>query len=47
MKSLPLKLAIGLIVIFGLLFLGMLMYEPVLFKWYGWKLCSDDIIIKP
>ena len=36
-----LKLAIGLIVIFGLLFLGMLMYEPMWWKVQEWRLCSE------
>jgi hypothetical protein len=41
--GLHLKLAIGIVVVFGLLLLGFLVYEPVWFKVQEWRLLSDDL----
>jgi hypothetical protein len=35
-NNLPLKLAIGILLVFGLLFLGMALYNPLLFRYYTW-----------
>jgi HEAT repeat protein len=42
MKYLPLKLAIGIIVVFGALLVGMALYMPLWFRYYGWRLESPD-----
>jgi HEAT repeat protein len=40
--NLPLKLAIGIVVVFGLLFIGMALYLPVWYKVQKWRLKSDN-----
>ncbi len=42
MKLFNLKLGIGIIVVFGLLIAGFALYEPVFFKYYEWRLRSDN-----
>ncbi len=42
MKHLHLKLGIGIVVVFGLLLAGFALYEPVWFKYYEWRLGSDN-----
>jgi HEAT repeat protein len=42
MKYLHLKLAIGIVVVFGLILLGYYVYEPIQFTYYKYQLMSDD-----
>ena len=37
MKHLHLKIAIGILVVFGLLLLGFAMWTPVRVKYYAWQ----------
>lgn len=42
MKSFHLKLLIGLLAFFGLVLLGMALYEPLWWKWYEFDLINGD-----
>lgn len=35
-------LAIGIVIVFGLILAGYYCYDPILFKWYSWNFCSGD-----
>ncbi|MHC4662219.1 MAG: HEAT repeat domain-containing protein [Planctomycetota bacterium] len=43
MKSLPLKLAIIVVIIFGVTIAAMLLYKPLKLRWYEMELDSDNI----
>jgi hypothetical protein len=44
--GLPLKLAIGIVVVFGLLFTGMALYRPFMFRYHTWRLKSSDPAVR-
>ena len=45
--SLPVKLGIAVLALFGLVILGMFLWRPVKVRYYTSKLHSEDIKVRP